>query len=246
MTELVFIDAKWDGKIELTEKLKEYLKKHKTKSLVLFASTQFTDLDEFINQLEILEIKVNTTKAKRTSDKIQILGCDCYSNSFENSIIEESDLILYIGDGLFHPKALLLAQAKTQRIKPVTTFNPMSNSIEELDKDSIENQITRMKRNLKMYVNSTTIGILVTIKPGQQYFNSAKKLKEQLEKEGKKAYIFIGNSLDLNDLENYTFIQSWVNTACPRIGTDDIVNTDKPIINLHEAFNPTNALEEFG
>src|SRR3990167_10345287 len=132
MTELVFIDAKWDGKIELTEKLKEYLKKHKTKSLVLFASTQFTDLDEFINQLEILEIKVNTTKAKRTSDKIQILGCDCYSNSFENSIIEESDLILYIGDGLFHPKALLLSQIKNEKIKPVIIYNPIAKDIREL------------------------------------------------------------------------------------------------------------------
>jgi len=73
---------------------------------------------------------------------------------------------------------------------------------------------------------------------------TAKRLKEFLEKQGKKAYIFIDNNLDLRHLENYPFIDSWVNTACPRIGTDDIVNIKQPLINIKEAGNPVKALEE--
>ena len=244
MPHLLLIDAKWEGKINLTNELKEHFKKNKIKSNALFASIQFTNLNEFIKELEKNKIKVNITKAKRTNEKIQILGCDCYGDSFQEDIIKNSDVVLYIGDGLFHPKALLLSQIKSKEFKPVIIFDPIANQIKEINKKDIEKQIQKKKRNLKMFINSRTIGILVTIKPGQQYFNSAKNLKEKLKEQGKKAYIFIDNNINLSQLENYPFIQCWVNTACPRIGTDDIVNIEKPLINIKEAFNPIKYLEE--
>lgn len=245
MPELLFIDAKWEGKIKLTKELENYFKKNKISSIALFASVQFTNLDNFIKQIENLGIKVNTTKAKRTNSPMQILGCDCYEDSFKENIIKNSDLILYIGDGLFHPKALLLAQKKeTNNFKPVLIFNLVTNQIKEINKKDIEKQIQKYKRNLKLFINAKNIGILVTIKPGQQYFELAKKLKEKLNQENKKSYIFIEDNIDLGQLENYPFIQAWVNTACPRIGTDDILNTEKQIINLREAMNPIKALEE--
>lgn len=253
MTQIIFIDAKWEGEIKLTDKLKKFLLGKKPKSIAIFASVQFTKLDELIKQIKKLGIKINITKAKRTNSPMQILGCDCYENSFEENIIKNSDLIIYIGDGLFHPKALLLSQISSKRlpkrgqseeIKPIIIFDPITNQIKEINKKDIEKQIQKIKRNLRFFINSKNIGILVTIKPGQQYFSSAKKLKERLEKENKKAYIFIDDIINLNQLENYPFIQTWVNTACPRIGTDDIVNIEKPIINLREAMNPIKSLEE--
>ena len=123
-------------------------------------------------------------------------------------------------------------------------WNPISKTLEILDEKIIQTQINRYKRNLKMFISADTIGILVTIKPGQNYFITAKRLKEFLEKQGKKAYIFVDDNLDLRHLENYPFIKAWVNTACPRIGTDDIVNIKQPLINLKEASNPVKALEE--
>ena len=244
MTQIIFIDAKWLGKIQLTKELENFLKKRRIKSIALFASVQFTDLNNFIKQIEKIGIKVNTTKAKRTNEKIQILGCDCYEDSFNKDIIQDSDLILYIGDGLFHPKALLLSQINKKDFKSVIVFNPSSKKITELDKEVIEKQIQKIKRNLKLFINAKNIGILVTIKPGQQYFSAAKKLKEKLEENGKKAYIFIDDIINLNQLENYPFVKAWVNTACPRIGTDDILNIEQPIINIREALNPIKALEE--
>ncbi|MDP2672359.1 MAG: diphthamide synthesis protein [Nanoarchaeota archaeon] len=247
MVNLLLIDAKWEGEIKVTDKLKNYLKEKNIKSIALFASVQFTDLKNFIKELEKNKIKVNITKAKRTNENIQVLGCDCYEDSFKENIIKNSELILYVGDGLFHPKALLLAQKKeikTNNFKPVVIFNPATNQINILEKKEIEKQIQRYKRNLRFFINSKTIGILVTIKPGQQYFNVAKNLKEKLKEQGKKAYIFIDDIININQLENYPFIQSWVNTACPRIGTDDIVNVEQPIINIKEAVNPIKALEE--
>ena len=247
MTELLLIDAKWEGEIKLTYKLKKILKEKKINSIALFASVQFLNLNNFIKEIEKLGIKVNITKAKRTNSPLQILGCDNYEDSFKENIIQNSDLILYVGDGLFHPKALLLAQKKeikSNKFKSVLIFNPITNEISTLDKKDIEKQLQRYKRNLKLFIHANTIGILVTIKPGQQYFSAAKKLKEKLEKGGKKAYIFIDDVIHINQLENYPFIRAWVNTACPRIGTDDIVNIEQPMINIKEAMNPIKALEE--
>lgn len=244
MTNIIFIDAKYEGKIELNEKVISYLKKNKISSVALFSSVQFTEIDLVLQQFKTLGIKVNITKARRTSKPMQILGCDAYHDSFETDILSESDAILYLGDGYFHPKALLLAQIKQQKIKPVIMFNPISKTLEILEEKNILEQVKKYKRNLRFFINSQTIGILVTIKPGQNYFMSAKRLKEHLEKQGKKAYIFIDDSIKLNELENYPFIQAWVNTACPRIGTDDIVNYKQPIINIKEAGNPVKALEE--
>src|SRR3989344_880682 len=140
-------------------------------------------------------------KVKRTNEKMQILGCDCYEDSFQDNIIENSDAILYIGDGLFHPKALLLSQIKSKNFKPIIIFDPIANKIKEINKKDIEKQIQKYKRNLKLFINSKTLGILVTIKPGQQYLNSAKNLKEKLKEQGKKAYIFIDNNINLFFME---------------------------------------------
>lgn len=252
MVELFFVDAKFEGKIVVSERLKKFLQEKKPQTIALFAAVQFSALDDFIFALETLKIKVLTTKAKRTARPLQILGCDCYSDSFQEDIIDKCDMIVYVGDGLFHPKALLLAQIgkkknkMKEKVKPVVLFDPLSDSVKEINYKDIEKQLLKAKANVKKYMHAERVGILVTIKPGQQYLHSAKKLKEQLAAEGKKGYIFIDNTFDLGALENYPFIQCWVNTACPRIGTDDIVNINKPMINILEAFDPIKALENFG
>ena len=237
MPRLLLLDAKWEGEIKLTKTLKDHLKKKKVKSIDLFASTQFAEINELLKEFKKLKIKVNIQKAKRTNKPLQILGCDCYPDSFSENL--SSDMVLYLGDGMFHPKALILAIDK-----PITIFDPVSDKIKTVDRKDMQKELNKKKANLKKYLDANKIGILVTIKPGQQYFLAAKKLKQQLEKDDKKAYIFIDDTLNPMNYENYPFIQCWVNTACPRIGTDDIVNINQPMINLRDALDPGRAFVE--
>ena len=130
MPRLLLIDAKWEGEIKLTKKLESFLIKTKPKSIDLFASVQFSNIKEFLNDLKKLKIKVNMQKVKRTDKPLQILGCDCYPDSFEKKLT--SDMILYIGDGMFHPKALILAIDK-----PITIFDPISDQIKIVDKSTL-------------------------------------------------------------------------------------------------------------
>jgi len=240
----IFIDAKYDGEIKLNKESINYFTNNKIKTVALFASVQFLELGDVKKELEKNNIKILTTKAKRTDKPIQVLGCDCYQDSFEDNTITKADAILYIGDGMFHPQALLFAQRNNKTIKDIIIWDPIAKNMKIINKNEINENLKKLKANLKRYIAANIIGILVTTKPGQQYLDDAIKLKSGLEKQGKKAYIFIDDTFNLDLLENYNFIEAWVNTACPRIGLDDHMNTNKALINIKEAFGPIKALEE--
>ncbi|MFA5019977.1 MAG: diphthamide synthesis protein [Candidatus Pacearchaeota archaeon] len=244
MTKTIHIDARYNKKIKLSGRLINHLKKQGVKSAALFASVQFLDLMIVKQQLRKIGAAANTTKAIRCDKESQILGCDCFNDSFNSDIINKSDIVLYIGDGLFHPKAILLSQIKNKQKKQVILYNPVSKQFKILTQKDIEQQINKIKSNLRKFVLADKIGIVVSVKPGQEHLELALKLKEKLEKEKKKVFIFITDSLTFNELENFPFIKAWVNSACPRIAIDDILHTEKTIVNIKQAFNAINELEE--
>ncbi|MFH1072993.1 MAG: diphthamide synthesis protein [Nanoarchaeota archaeon] len=243
MTDIFFVDSVWENELVLTPEILEHLQAKKVRSLALFASAQFLKVDKIIEQLRAIGVQAVGTKAKRTNTVMQLLGCDIYHNSFEEDIIEGTDATLFIGDGLFHPKTLLLAQMNKKSIKEVIVFDPVQQRMRVLNHEIIQDQIRKARANLKSYLAASSVGILVSVKPGQSYINSALQLKQQVEAQGKKAYVFIDNTIDLLHIENYPFIDCWVNTACPRIGSDDMLTIRKPLINIREAFDPARALE---
>lgn len=244
MVEPLFIDAHWMGDLSLGHEVINHLTKNNVKTIGLFASVNFLKTHAVQKQLEELNIKIITTKAKRTHKVGQILGCDSYHDSFQDNIIEEADALLYIGDGMFHPEALLFAQMYNKTIKPVICWDPVNIKMTLIGAENISKRKKAIRANLMKYMLAKTIGIMVTIKPGQQFINKAQFLKETLQKKGKKAYIFVDDTFDYRRMEDYPFIDVWVNTACPRIGQDDVGTTPKPLININEALNPESYLEK--
>ena len=120
---------------------------------------------------------------------------------------------LYLWSGQFYPIALgLLGQ-------DVYILNPFDGKISKLDKKKIEIYKKRKKGVMIKFLSGKNIGVLISTKQGQKY--SMKKL-EFLEKKykDKKFYFFITDNIDFSQLENFPFIDSWVNTACPRLEDD--------------------------
>jgi len=76
------------------------------------------------------------------------------------------------------------------------------------------------------------IGIIVSLKPGQNNFYLAHKLKEKLEKLNKKVYLFLFDNVE--NLEDFNFIELWINTACPRIEGKRIVQAYEVLKYLEE------------
>ena len=81
------------------------------------------------------------------------------------------------------------------------------------------------------FLEATEIGILVSLKPGQNNFKKAIELKTQLK--DKNCFIFVFDTLDFNQVENFPFIQCWINTACSRI-LDDYGKFPKPLVDLSD------------
>jgi 2-(3-amino-3-carboxypropyl)histidine synthase len=76
--------------------------------------------------------------------------------------------------------------------------------------------------------------MLVSTKPGQNKLSEAVETKEKLEKKGKKVFIFIFDELQIDSLINFPDIDSWINTACPRIALEDAFRFRQSIINYDE------------
>ena len=202
----LFIETKYELDIVLPEDFIEKL----PKKVILAMPVQFLESIENIKkQIENSGKQVEFFQGRHDKHPGQILGCDIMK------IDKEFDAFVYIGDGMFHPTALMY-----ENEKPIYCYDPIGKQYQILDHTYLEKIKKKRKGQILKFYNSQNIGILVTNKPGQNRIRFAKKLKEKLESEGKNAYIFIGELIQFDTLEDFNFIDCWINTACPRIVED--------------------------
>ena len=134
----------------------------------------------------------------------------------------DADTFLFFGDGLFHPKGMIIKEDNY-----VVMADPISNKARVLGKDELKKFENIKRRGLVTFLSSTNIGVLVTLKPGQEQVKAALSLKDKYP--DKNFYILVFDDLDFNTLENYQFVECFVNTMCPRIAYDDAHKIFKPI-----------------
>lgn len=137
--------------------------------------------------------------------------------------------VLYIGTGKFHPMGV-----KIRTGQDVVCADPMTGQVEVMGHELID-QIERRKRGaLSKFYASENIGVIISVKSGQKTVQSSlddiRSIKDKYPE--KKFYFFAANTLDFGELENFPFIDVWVNTMCPRIGCDDSEKFKKGVVNL--------------
>ncbi|MBI4980291.1 diphthamide synthesis protein [Candidatus Woesearchaeota archaeon] len=202
----LFIETKYEGKLTIPRSLIKPL----PSKIVLALPVQFYDFISSIQQqLETAGKKVTLFKGVHGKYPGQVLGCDVFKFS------GDYDAFLYIGDGKFHPTALLYENKKS-----VFCFNPFTSKLEILTPEYLQKVLQRRTGQLSKFLSADTVGILITTKLGQNQSKKAEELREKLERAGKKVFVFIAEEINLTQLENFNFIDVWVNTACPRIVED--------------------------
>lgn len=141
----------------------------------------------------------------------KVLGCRV------PHIPNSAEQILYIGSGKFHPIGIYL---KTK--KEVIAANPFTGSVSKITSKDVEALEKRRKGAVIRFLSSENIGILASTKPGQLGVQGGMKKIEEIKKKykDKKFYLFAFDTLQQGYLENFPFIDCWVNTACPRIFED--------------------------
>jgi 2-(3-amino-3-carboxypropyl)histidine synthase len=231
----LFLDAPYVGKVELCKGTLDFLKEKKVKTVGLYASVQFcSKLASIEEQLKILDIDIISSQPGRAHVVSQLLGCDSSKDSLKlsTSDLDKIDYYLYVGDGNFHPLALVYSQKESDKVKPVICNDPIAKKMRILDVDSIKKNLGRYKGALVKFMSARKIGVIITIKPGQEQFAASKMLSKKFP--DKKFYYFVDNNISFNQLENFPFIETWVNTACPRIGLDDQEMFRKGVLNLSD------------
>ncbi|HLC81159.1 MAG TPA: diphthamide synthesis protein [Candidatus Nanoarchaeia archaeon] len=234
--EVLFIEAEYTRKVELCPEALEYLKQKNYRKIGLYASVQFVSkLENVKKQLQEHNIEIITSRPDRTSAVSQLLGCDNYRHSLNlaGQELAAVDAYLYIGDGKFHPLALVFVQKNSNVKKEVIVNDPIANRLFIVNETDVAVILNRYKSSLMKFLTARKIGIIITVKPGQEQFKPALELEKKFP--DKKLFYFIDNNISFNQLENFPFIETWVNTACPRIGLDDQEKFVKGVINLNDA-----------
>jgi len=216
----LFIPARYIGKVAMNMTMIEKL----PKKIGLLATSQFLAcLTDIKSQIENSGREVFIGKSLQGNDG-QILGCDVSSST---GIEKNVDAFLYIGSGEFHPRGVAL-----KTLKDIFIFNPLTGGFSVLDRKEIETYTRKKRAAYLKFLSSQRIGIIVSLKHGQNNLIESLELKERMK--DKEVFVFIAETIDFLQLGNFPFIECWVNTACPRIDEDLVC------VNLSEILKYTN------
>ncbi len=136
----------------------------------------------------------------------QVLGCNA---SMASKLSSKVDAFLFVGSGVFHPIQIAL-----QTKKPVYTYNPFNDVFKKLEQKEIDTYEKAHKGAVLKFLNAKSVGVIVSTKIGQANLKRALQMKKDKSKE---YYIFVCDTLDFRWMEDFNFIDCWVNTACPRL-----------------------------
>jgi 2-(3-amino-3-carboxypropyl)histidine synthase len=173
---------------------------------------------------EHLEAKGHTVRIGEPDRRVayagQLLGCDYHTAT---AIEEEVDGYLYVGTGDFHPLGVAILVDK-----PVIIADPERGNARSLA--DVKDRIVRQRHAaIARAKDARAFGIIVSRKIGQVRMELATHLKALAEKHGRQANIFLMDLVSPEFLEGYR-VDAWVNTACPRIAIEDILQYKQPML----------------
>ncbi|HIP25089.1 MAG TPA: diphthamide biosynthesis enzyme Dph2 [Archaeoglobus profundus] len=194
----------------------------KERNIALIASTQYAwKLNEVKKVLEErgyrVELKYGSKRIKLPG---QVLGCDY-------SVLKGSkaDVILFIGDGMFHPIGAALYTRKK-----VYMYSPLEKKFEEV---KVDNFLKKRMIIVSKAMDGKKGAILVSKKIGQKRLKLALELKKKAKERGKHVDILYLDDITPEKLSNFLY-DYYVNTACPRISYDDIELFNVPVLTPQE------------
>ena len=216
---IMMVEGRYKGEIDLSNLDTNVL----PKKIGLATTVQFLDYVDEIKQFLQSKGKEIFVDKMRQKYEGQLLGCD---QGAAVKIKDDVDAFLYIGTGVFHPLGISLNVDKE-----VFCYDPLHGVMSRIDRKQVERYNAKRKGAYLRFLQSKEIGFLVSLKPGQNNFKKAVEWKSRLN--DKNCYIFAFDTLDFSQVENFPFIECWVNTACNRI-LDDYDKFPKPLVDLSD------------
>jgi 2-(3-amino-3-carboxypropyl)histidine synthase len=155
----------------------------------------------------------------------QVLGCDAGNVA---GLDGEVDAFVYFGGGTFHTVGALL-----RTTKPFLAIDPFLRKAEFMD--GLRGVYARRsKGRMVAALGARNFGILVSTKSGQYRMDLARSLKGEIEGAGLAAAVLVASTFDFESLGNLSEFDAFVNTACPRLASDDAERMRKPLLSADE------------
>jgi len=155
----------------------------------------------------------------------QVSGCN-YSNA--KSISGEVEAFLFVGGGIFHALGIALNTSK-----PTIIADPYDNRAYQINAEA-QKILKQRFAIIQEAKNAKKFGIFVGLKPGQKHLDSAVRMKELAEKNGKTAYLMAAREINPETLLEFPSIDAYVNTACPRVSLEATGKFQKPVLTVNE------------
>ncbi len=220
--EVMFVEARYNGKISdlFMNKIKEALSQYKKINAV--AAIQYIDQMNYVVQ-NIKEKEFVVIKSKyRAMYPGQILGCDV-----DAARCEDCDVTLAFTQGVFHLLGIPIKLGK-----PLLNVDPESETITFIDGKAGDKYRKRVLQAIGTALSAKNVMFVESMKSGQTY--GVNLLKEALKKRGTKIFSTISDEINFNRLNEFRDIDVFINTACQRIGIDDMEKLEKPIVNAED------------
>lgn len=158
----------------------------------------------------------------------QILGCYIGKSKTEFGA-NDIDGIVSLHPGNFHTRALLFLTSW-----PILQIDPFTGDLSLYTISERNALIKKRFAVIEKARKATTWGIVSSLKHGQWQPNPHKRASRILS-ETKFTFVeLVGKTITPSYLANFTWIDAWVNTACPRIALDDIIRYNRPLITFQE------------
>lgn len=220
---VILIDAFDDIEFESVAKKCGIILQGKTISLVT-DSQHLHQIDRVEKILTESGIKVKIGKGKGQLNDGQVFGCEFYPAT---SLKKEVDAYIFLGQSNFHAAGIALSTNL-----PTYVLDPYFNEVREVTEFAHK---LKKKATLAIYkaTNAKSFGVIIGLKEGQLSKVFALKIKNELEKEGKKVQLFALTDITNDRLRNLKGIDAFIQVACPRISTDN--QFDKPVLSTPQA-----------
>lgn len=192
----------------------------------ILATIQYIDLIPGIRR--ILESMGRTTVVGTGDRRImypgQVLGCNCTA---AESVSDEADCFIYIGEGNFHPLAAAFGAGK-----PVYVLNPMTCELRDMS-DARDRMIRRRFGIIQTASHAERFLVIICSKVGQCRRDTAKEAEDMIRATGRVCVTAVMEEVTPDSLASY-YVDAYVCTACPRIATDDSARYGKPMLTVPE------------
>ncbi|MEF8975514.1 MAG: diphthamide biosynthesis enzyme Dph2 [Halapricum sp.] len=177
-------------------------------------------MNKFEEMREWLVERGYTVHTRRGDERLthegQVLGCNYASADVD------ADQILYVGGGKFHPLGLAMEHPD----KKVVIADPVNNSIDVADTEKFMKQ---RYAAVHKAMDADEWGIIFSTKIGQGRWETAQSIVEDND----DAYLITMDEVTPDRLTNFG-LDAYVNTACPRITTDDGPQFKQPMLTPQE------------